>query len=360
MNNARERVIDALLTQHLSEHTESMEARYRASFATLDATTEAGRASHSVSHFKLPSRLARAALIALVCSALFLMFPVESSASSVLGAALNAESQAHGSSRDRRYEIVVIVSSPGGPGGRDQATREFRGTWDMRGDESRLDLKLGDRMPTTRADSHAGAWERDARNVIRPLDSREIWPRWIKDGDGEVAIEQMDHLLRLVQRSYTVAIARAGDESPKSLRGSMHIIASRAARVIGPEEIDLWIDTDRNVVLEARLVWGGAHPRSGSRDGDRSGAPPLFREDPSQGPPRGSPPARKSGPPSLPPTQRGPDRNGDSNPLVAPGPDEYRAARGMLPPMPPSELRLKRIEPVAFPPDHFTMPVTTH
>ena len=61
MKNARERVIDALLTQHLSEHTESMEARYRASFATLDATTEAGRASHSVSHFKLPSRLARRA-----------------------------------------------------------------------------------------------------------------------------------------------------------------------------------------------------------------------------------------------------------------------------------------------------------
>jgi hypothetical protein len=36
--------------------------------------------------------------------------------------------------------------------------------------------------------------------------------------------------------------------------------------------------------------------------------------------------------------------------------DDYRPARGMLPPFPPRELVLRRIEPIEFPADHFAMP----
>jgi hypothetical protein len=129
----------------------------------------------------------------------------------------------------------------------------------------------------------------------------------------------MDELLRLVQRSYDVAFARAGEESPAALRGSLHLVADRRGRVPGPSQIDLWIDTERNVVLEAQLRWIPSSP-----------------------PARGDRPARGAPQPPRPPHD-----------------DDYRTAPGALPPIPPRELRLRRIEPIAFPADHFTRPAAS-
>ena len=305
---SRDRVIDALLAQHLVETPARMERRYGDAFATLDAANAPARPR--------ALRLARAALIALCSGTLLLLLPVESSASTVIANAASGESRTAAGDGDRRYEIEVRFNRPA-PGGDREVV--LRGNWDMRGAESRLELTIDGLPSLVRADSADGAWERRGTGDVRTLDSKELWPRWIEERDGRIAVERMDDLLHLVQRAYAVAFARAGDESPAALRGAMHLVASRRDRAPGPDEIDLWIDTERSVVLEARLRWN---------HGPREAKPPR--------PPHDRPP-----PMPRPPLD-----------------DDYRAAPGALPPNPPSELRLRRIEPISFPADHFMKPVT--
>jgi hypothetical protein len=112
----------------------------------------------------------------------------------------------------------------------------------------------------------------------------------------------------------------------------MHLVASRRARAPGPDEIDLWVDTDRKVVLEARLRWNRPPrelmPPHAARD-----RMPVDR------------------PPGRPPEGRPPEGR-------PPIDDDYRAAPGALPPSPPSELRLHRVEPISFPADHFANPAS--
>ncbi|MDI9402360.1 MAG: hypothetical protein QM516_00675 [Limnohabitans sp.] len=355
MSDHRDHTIDAILSQHLGENGETMEARYARAFAALTprgAAQESSRETQRALRL-LPARgrqtsrlvsFARAALIALAFGALFLFFPTTTNASGILDRVLAAESRVQSSRGDRRYEIEVVL--PPLPRRPDEGTRDRRnsneiraeirlvGTWDLRGDESRLDLTAEGFPTVTRVDATEGAWERRGDGSVRALDERGIWPRWIRDPHGEIAVERMDGLLRLVQRSYLVALARAGDESPEHLRGAIHLVASRQGDVIGPTEIDLWIDTTRNVVLEARLAWQppalrDRGMREGSRGAFREGTLGEFREGS-----RGAPPAP---PPPLPP-------------------DDYRPSRGTLPPFPPRELFLRRIEPITFPANHFTMP----
>lgn len=355
---ADDALMDALLAAHF-EPDAAREERIARAFAALDAERDGERdGSHSPRRTiaiiggnqrrrLLP--MARAAMIVLALGALFLLFPYETNASNIIRAALRTESSTKSSSGSRRYEIrVVLPPRADAPRGPVQAP-ELVGTWDLRGDSARLDLAAGPHGSTTRASSPDGAWERAIDGTVRALDSRVLWPRWIEDPSGEVAIERMDALLRLVQRSYLAVAARAGDESPAELRGSMHIVATRAQRALGPDDIELWIDTDRNVVLAARLAWIGAvDPRGGPR-GPRGPAPGDER------PPREDRPLREDHPPreGMPP--RGmmqPPPGGQLPPPM----DDYRPARGMLPPIPPRELHLRRIEPIEFAADHFTMP----
>lgn len=327
MNESRDRLMDALLTQHLAERPAGMELRYARAFAALDAADNAatrgtmrGRAL----------RLARAALIALFAGLMLLLLPVESSASSVLASAASGESRARGAAGERRYEVEVRFNRPA-PGGEREIV--LRGNWDMRGTESRLELAIDGFPSLVRADSADGAWERRGTADVRTLDSRELWPRWIEERDGRIAVERMDDLLHLVQRAYEVAFARAGDESRADLRGAMHLVASRRARAPGPDEIDLWVDTDRKVVLEARLRWNR--------------------------PPREPLPPREPTPPHAArdrmSVDRPPGRPPEGRPPID---DDYRAAPGALPPNPPSELRLHRVEPISFPADHFAKPAS--
>ncbi|MEY5061330.1 MAG: hypothetical protein RIS45_1251 [Planctomycetota bacterium] len=315
MNESRDRLMDALLTQHLGEQPPQMELRYVRAFAALDA--DAGAAARSAVRGRA-LRVARAALIALFAGTMLLLLPVESSASGVLASAASAEASARGAAGERRYEVEVRFMRPAPGGHRELA---LRGNWDMRGSESRLELAIDGLPSLVRADSTDGAWERRGNGAVRSLDSRELWPRWIEERDGRIAVERMDVLLHLVQRAYAVAFARAGGESPAELRGAMHLVASRRGRAPGPDEIDLWIDTDRNVVLEARLRWNRA-PHDGM-------------------PPRA---VRDRMPPGRPPEARPPID------------EDYRAAPGALPPDPPSELRLRRVEPIHFPAGHFAKP----
>ena len=320
MSESRDRLMDALLTQHLRDTPAQMESRYARAFAQLDAEQSAADRRNARGQ---ALRIARAALIALFAGTMLLLIPVESSASTVLA---SAASRASSDAGERRYEVGLRFMRPTPDGMREI---ELSGNWDMRGNESRLELFIDGFPSLVRADSAAGAWERRGEGPARTLDSRELWPRWIEERDGRVAVERMDDLLHLVQRAYQVAFARAGDESPAGLRGAMHLVASRRQRAPGPDEIDLWIDTDRSVVLEARLRWNR---------GPRDGTPPR--------PPRDRPPPRgAASSPPPPPTQRPPDAG-----------DDYRAAPGALPPEPPSELRLRRVEPIRFPADHFTKP----
>lgn len=307
-SESRDRVIDALLQQHLGDKPLAMESRYARAFSALDADdANSVRRETRRSAF----RLARAALIVLFAGVMLVLLPVdETSASGALAAAASTEARARTESNERRYEVEVLLH-------RDpprDATRghRLRGNWDMRGNESRLELTQDDHPAFIRADSAEGAWEMREGRPARPLPSHELWPRWIEEHNGTVAVERMDQLLRLVQRSYELVVARAGSESPAALRGAMHLLAVRRDRARGPDEIDLWLDTGRNVVLEARLRWTST--------------------------PRG--PAQPPHAPPPPPTHA----------------DDYRAAPGALPPGPPAELRLRRIEPIAFPRDHFTMP----
>jgi len=319
---SRDRVIDALLAQHFVETPARMERRYGDAFAALDAANAPARPR--------ALRLARAALIALCSDTLLLLLPVESSASTVIANAASGESRTAAGDGDRRYEIEVRFNRPA-PGGDREVV--LRGNWDMRGAESRLELTIDGLPSLVRADSADGAWERRGTGDVRTLDSKELWPRWIEERDGRIAVERMDDLLHLVQRAYNVAFARAGGESRADLRGAMHLVASRRARALGPDEIDLWIDTDANVVLEARLRWNRA-PR------DRAPGRPLEGR-----PPEGRPPE------SRPPEGRLPEGR-------PPIDDDYRAAPGALPPSPPRELRLRRVEPISFPADHFAKPAS--
>lgn len=322
MSDSRDKLMDSLLRQHLGESPANMESRYARAFANLDT---AERASDRGAARRSAIRWARAALIALCVGTLFILIPTETSASTVLARVTSNEERAATGESSRRYEVVVLLDRPD-PRSADGINQiELHGNWDMRGGESRLELAVNDMPNLIRADSTGGAWEQRAGKPARRLDSRELWPRWIEERDGRVAVERMDALLHLVQRAYFVAFARAGTESPASLRGSLHIVASRRDRAPGPDEIDLWVDTDRNVVLEARLRWN---------------KPPLPNRRP----------MRPDGQPPRPPLM-------DHRP--PPGDDDYRAAPGALPPDPPRELRLRRIEPISFPADHFTMPAPT-
>ncbi len=307
MNEARTRVVQTLLEQHLGESPARMEERYARALAALH-TDECTVAHAAKGHRAI--RWARAALIVVTAGALFFLLPLETRAASVLAHTVRNESRTQTSAAERRYEVEVLMPPRLGEA-RPSAEVWLRGQWDMRGNESRLEIAVEGRPSVIRADAVGGAWERDVVGTVRPLESRALWPRWIEDRDGSVAIERMDGLLRLVQRSYAVAFARAGAESRTELRGALHLVASRRKRAQGPDEIDLWIDTTREVVLEARLRWT-APPRRG--------APPPF-------------------------------------PPPPPNHEEYRPSRGALPPFPPSELRLRRVEPVSFPADHFSMPL---
>lgn len=322
MSESREQLLDALLRQHLGETPARMEIRYSRAFASLDA---AERSSDRSVARGSAFRWARAALIALCVGTLFILIPTETSASTVLARVTQSEERASTAESSRRYEVVVLLDRPD-PRSPDGNTRiELRGNWDMLGRESRLELAVNGLPSLIRADAAGGAWEqREGKPALR-LDSHELWPRWIEERDGRVAVERMEELLHLVQRAYFVAIARAGAESPASLQGSLHIVASRRDRAPGPDEIDLWVDTERNVVLEARLHWN---------------KPPLPIRRPMR--PDGHPPRQ----PFL--EHRPP-----------PGDDDYRAVPGALPPDPPRELRLRRVEPISFPADHFTMPAPT-
>lgn len=320
--DARDRLLDALLEQHLGEADAKRERRYARAFAALDAAPTPAR-THAL-------RVARAALVAITVGVLLLLMPVESRASTVLAQVVSRESRERESPAERRYEVAVrLARRPGMPPPPREV--ELRGNWDMRGDESRLELRVAGGPSLIRAESADGAWEQREGGVARTLDSSELWPRWIEERSGRIAVERMDELLRLVQRSYEIAFARAGDESPAHLRGTMHLVAARRSRVPGPTEIDLWIDTERNVVIEAHLRW---HPVPRP---ERPTRPPS---------PSGPPADGAAGSAPFPP---------DSAPFP-PEDDDYRAAPGALPPNPPLELRLRRIEPIAFPADHFRMP----
>ncbi|MFM1822818.1 MAG: hypothetical protein RI967_1084 [Planctomycetota bacterium] len=334
---ARDRVVDALLHAHLApEAVEVREARLARAFASLGAPAPAApRVPTTVGAIRPTLRLARAALLVLSTTLLlaFLLVPRETSAAGLLATAASKERLAQTAGGDRRYEIALLVEPP------HDEPAWLRGTWDLRGDWSRLDLtahsldgvELGG---TTRADGPDGPWERDERGAIRTLGSRQLWPRWIEDSAGGVAVERMDDLLALVQDAYEVAFARGGDESPARLRGAMHLVATRRAPVRGPDDIELWIDTARGVVLEAHLLWD-ARPT----DPRRSAAGRRDEREDRHSPPRGA----AGPPPRVPPHERAAS-------------DEFRPMRGGLPPTPPRILELRRIEPTAFPSDHFDQP----
>ncbi|RLS88291.1 MAG: hypothetical protein DWI09_07710, partial [Planctomycetota bacterium] len=64
---------------------------------------------------------------------------------------------------------------------------------------------------------------------------------------------------------------------------------------------------------------------------------------------------RPDGPRPDGPRPDGPRPDGPP-PRMRPIDDDYRAAPGALPPTPPTQLRLRRIEPISFPADHFAFP----
>ncbi len=311
MNDSRDRVMDSLLTQHLGETPASMESRYARAFAGLDAldpgaAVPAGRTS---SRTRL-RRFAQAALIALFLGLSLLLLPFRTNASTVLSHAASSESRSWRDGGERRYEVEVRFMRFT-PAGEKEVT--LRGNWDLRGPECRLELASDQGPSLIRADSSDGAWGQRGKGPVRTLETRELWPHWIEDRNGYIAFERMDELLHLVQRAYDVAPAQDSEEPPAALRGATHLVASRRDAVAGPDAIDLWIDAARGVVIEAQLNWA-------KRPAEAKPARPL----------RGQPP-----PP-------------DASPEA-----EYRMAPGALPAQPPLELRLRRVEPISFPDDHF-------
>jgi hypothetical protein len=358
MNEGRDRLIDALLAQHLGESPLRMEQRYARAFAAL----ESPRASAAES--RMPARRralqwARAALIALAAGTLFLLMPDETRAESVLAQVMSGESRARAAETERRYEVTVVLPRRA-PGSRERDA-ELTGHWDMRGDESRLELRDGDGPALIRADSIEGAWEMREGGPVDDLETRELWPRWIEERDGRIAVERMDELLGLIQRSYELAFARGGDESPEHLRGALHLVAARRVRARGPNEVDLWIDTERNVVLEARMRWSPEEGASGAPGrgprGMMGGGPgPRLGAGPAGGP--GGPPGMRPGRPAEHdhPAPPRPTRGEGRDRMPPSGGEDYRAVPGALPTFPPVELRLRRIEPISFPVDHFARP----
>ena len=244
MSDARDRLMDALLRQHLGEGSPQMEQRYTRAFAALDAAE--GSPLRNPTRARA-LRIARAALVVLCAGTMLLLLPVESNAMGVIASAASGESRARGAADERRYEVELRFNRPTPGGGRDREL-VLRGNWDMRGDESRLELRASDGPSMLRVDARDGAWEQREGGAARALDSSELWPRWIEDRSGRIAVERMDELLRLVQRSYDVAFARAGKESPVALRGSLHLVADR--RAMRPGKRRALPDTPLGRILE--------------------------------------------------------------------------------------------------------------
>lgn len=319
--HSRERLVDALLAQHLRETPSRMELRYAKAFAALDTATTPVRSA--------AIRVARAALVLATVGLLLLLIPQEPRASATLAQAVAYATRERESPLERRYEISVRMLGRQGRADRARGALpeiQLHGNWDMRGSESRLELRTQDGPTVIRADSAQGAWGQREGGVARRLTSPELWPRWIEEPDGSIAVERMDELLRLVQNSYEVAIAHAGNSSPAHLHGAMHLVAARRGIGTGPDAIELWIDIERDVVLEAQLRWK-----------------PVTRAEQRQGRPTRRPPSEQGEP--L-----------DDEAVGADGDDGYRVAKGALPLNPPLELTLRRVEPIAFPADHFRMP----
>jgi hypothetical protein len=227
--HSRERLVDALLAQHLRETPSSMELRYAKAFAALDTATTPARSA--------AIRLARAALVLATVGLLLLLIPQEPRASATLAQAVGYATRERESPLERRYEISVR----------------------MLGRQGRADR---------------------ARGALPEI----------------------------------------------QLHGAMHLVAARRGIGTGPDAIELWIDIERDVVLEAQLRWK-----------------PVTRAEQRQGRPTRRPPSEQGEP--L-----------DDEAVGADGDDGYRVAKGALPLNPPLELTLRRVEPIAFPADHFRMP----
>ena len=87
MSDARDRLMDALLRQHLGEGSPQMEQRYARAFAALDAAE--GSPLRNPTRARA-LRIARAALVVLCAGTMLLLLPVESNAMGVIASAASS------------------------------------------------------------------------------------------------------------------------------------------------------------------------------------------------------------------------------------------------------------------------------
>ena len=182
MNEGRDRIIDALLQQHLGDSPLRMERRYARAFARLQTSAAPVGAPASARAL----RLARAALIGVCASVLFLLLPVESRAANLLAEVVSNETRAWTTSDERRYEVEVLLRRPSPDS--DGRNREItlRGNWDMRASESRLELAADGLPSLIRADSKDGAWEE--RRPFRETEYTRAGDLAVMDAVGYVTV----------------------------------------------------------------------------------------------------------------------------------------------------------------------------
>ena len=215
-----------------------------------------------------------------------------------------------------------------------------------------------------------GEWGIRLDGSIEREHPRSAWPRWVEVGDDSLLGDSVDHLLESLLKDY--ALTSDGKQllpgAPDGSKRFKHLHGDRkeGARKPQPDRVDLWIDSDTNVLERLEMAWpkppeGRLGPRGGDRPAPDGARPDGAKPDgPREGGPDGDAPRNPSegrdGPDSGPgpdgpegvrphdgPPPEGPDgdRPHDGPPGPEGGPDGPRHRRPPMDGMGPDGPRMR-------------------
>jgi hypothetical protein len=284
------------------------------------------RRDAAASHRRLRVRSAVMVCAAMLVGALaVLLFMEMPSKSTMAYAAVTAARDAAKEPTERRYELRLAHWPD------DQLPKDPSGTLDSGSGGFYLSFQAPDGHTVKVGKDSKGEWGIRLDGGIER--DHPVWPRWVEVGDDVLLGDSMDHLLEGLLKEY--ALTSDGKQLlPGTHEGSKrykHLHGDRkpGARKPQPDRVDLWIDSDTNVLERLEMEWPKPPPRPDGAPGPgKDGKPPRERRgdgpDGDQPPPRDGPGDRPmpDGPDGdRPPPPDGPD--GDQPP-PRDGPDGDR------------------------------------
>jgi hypothetical protein len=230
----------------------------------------------------------------LLGAAMVLLLTEMPSKSTVAYATVTAALDAAKGPGERRYEIR-LAHWP-----KDDLPAEANGTFDSGPGGFFLSFTAPDGHTVKVGKDQQGEWGIRLDGGIER--EHPVWPRWVEVGDDSLLADSVDHLLEALLKEY--ALTSDGKQllpgTPEGSKKYKHLHGDRkeGARRPQADRVDLWIDSDTNVLERLEMEWPKPPPRP---EGRKDGGPGPGRE---EGAPRekrgdGAPPPerRDDGPP---------------------------------------------------------------